>query len=141
MKRITVVAFFTLASILGVGSAFAQIQPREVRATVPFDFTVGNKLLPAGTYTVAPAMDGQAVQIQNRKVHLLVLTEGSNDSSPSARCVLNFDRRDGRYFMRGVLCGSAAMSVNLPASKLEKRVDVEEAKLHDSDSQVMIAAK
>jgi hypothetical protein len=141
MKRITAVAFFTLASIFGVGSAFAQMQPREVRATVPFDFTVGDKLLPAGTYTVAPAMDGQAVQIQSRKVHLVVLTQGSNDSRPSARCVLNFDRRGGRYFMRGILCGSAAMSVHLPASKIEKRVDVEEAKLQDSGSQVMIAAK
>ena len=43
MKRITVIAFLTLASTLGIGSASAQMQPREVHATVPFDFTVGKQ--------------------------------------------------------------------------------------------------
>ncbi len=141
MKRIPAVAFFTFASILGVGSAFAQAQTREVRATVPFDFTVGNQPLPAGTYTVAPAMHGTAVRIESRKVRLVVLTEGGNDGNPSAGCALNFDRRDGQYFMRGVLCGPAAMSIHFPPSKLEKRTRLEEVKLHDSGGQVMVAAK
>jgi hypothetical protein len=141
MKRITVVAIFALASILGAGSALAQVQSKEVQATVPFDFTVGNKLLPAGTYTVAPAMDGEAVQIQSRKGHLVVISLASQNGNPSAGCALNFDRRDGQYFMRGVLCGSSAMSVNLPASRLEARAGAEEAKLNIDDGQVMIAAK
>ena len=140
MKRITAVAFFTLAGIIGVGSAFAQMQSREVRATVPFDFTVGNNLLPAGTYSIARATDG-TIQIQNRQGHLVAITLASQNGSPSAGCALNFDRRDGQYFMRGVLCQSAAISINLPASKLEKRIPAEVAKLHDSDGQVMVAAK
>ena len=140
MKRITAVAFFTLASILGVGSAFAQMQSKEVRATVPFDFTVGNKLLPAGTYSIARATDG-TIQIQDRKGHLVVMTLASQNGSPSAGCVLDFDRRAGQNFLRSVLCQSAALSINLPASKLEQRVPVEVVKLHDSDGQVMIAAK
>ena len=139
MKQITAVAFFTLASILGIGSAFGQMQPREVRATVPFDFTVGNEQLPAGTYSIARATDG-TIQIQNSKGHLVATTLGSENGSLSKGCALNFDRRDERYFMRGVLCQSAAISVNLPASKLEKRARLEEAKLHN-DGQVMVAAK
>ena len=140
MKRITAVAFFTLASILGVGSAFAQMQPRQVRATVPFDFTVGNKHLPAGTYSIARAMDG-TIQIQNRKGNLVAMTLASENGSPSAGCVLDFNKLAGQNFLHAVRCQSAAMSINLPVSKLEKRVDVEEAKLQDSGSQVMIAAK
>lgn len=140
MKRITAVAFFTLASILGVGSAFAQMPSKEVRATVPFDFAVGNKLLRAGTYSIARATDG-TIHIQNSKDHVVAMTLASQNGSPSAGCVLDFDRRAGQNFLSTVRCQSAGMSINLPASRLEKRVDVEEVKLHDSGSHIMIAAK
>lgn len=140
MKRITAVAFFTLASILGVGSAFAQVQSREVRATVPFDFAVGNKQLPAGTYSIARAKDG-TIEIHNRKGNLVVMTLASENGSPSAGCVLDFDKRAGQNFLHAVLCPSAAISINFPASKLEKSASVEEAKLHNSGGRVMIAAK
>jgi hypothetical protein len=140
MKPIKLVAFFTLAGILGVGSAFAQMQSREVRATVPFDFTVGNKQLPAGTYSILRAKDS-TIQILSSKGIPVVLTLASENGSPSKGCALNFNRRGGKYFMRGVLCESAAMSINLPASKLEARAGAEEAKLDIHDGQVMVAAK
>jgi hypothetical protein len=140
MKRITAVGFFTLASILGAGSAFAQVQSREVRATVPFDFTVGNKQLPAGTYAIARAKDG-TIQIHNGKGNLVAMTLASENGSPLAGCVLDFDKYVGQNFLHAVLCPSAAISINLPASKLETRARVEEAKLHESGGQIMIAAK
>ncbi len=140
MKRITVVAFFTLASILGVGSAFAQMQSRQVHATVPFDFTVGNKQLPAGTYSVARAKDG-TIQILSSKGTPVVLTLASENGSPSKGCALSFDKRGGQYFMRGVQCESAAMSINFPTSKLEKRIPAEVARLHQSYGQILIAAE
>jgi hypothetical protein len=43
---------FTLAVFVTAGSALAQ--DRAVWATVPFDFTVADKLLPSGTYTITP---------------------------------------------------------------------------------------
>jgi hypothetical protein len=140
MKRITAVGFFTLASILGVGSAFAQVQSRQVQATVPFDFAVGNEQLPAGTYTIAQAMNG-TIQIQNRKTHVVVMTLAYENGSPSAGCVLDFDKYAGQNFLHAVLCQSAAICINLPASKLENSARVQEAKLHGSGGQVMIAAK
>jgi hypothetical protein len=140
MKRMTVIAFLTLASTLALGSASAQTQARQVRATVPFDFTVANKQLPAGTYSIARAKDG-TIQIQNRQGKLVVITLASEDGSASKGCDLNFDRRDGQYFMRAVQCESAAMSIRLPASKLETRIPVEVGKLHDSDGQVLVEAE
>jgi hypothetical protein len=139
MKRITALALFTLASILGVGSAFAQVQSREVRATVPFDFTVGDKQLPAGTYFIAQATDG-TVQIQNRKTRVVMFTLASQNGSPSTGCLLDFDKYAGQNFLHAVLCQSAAISINLPASRLENRARVQEAKLHHSGGQIMIAA-
>jgi hypothetical protein len=139
MKRITAVAFFTLASILGAGSAFAQVQSKEVRVTVPFDFTVGNKQLPAGTYFIARAVD-DTIQIQNRQTHVVLITLASENGSSSAGCMLDFDKYAGQNFLHAVLCQSAAISINLPASRLENRARVQEAKLHHSGGQIMIAA-
>jgi hypothetical protein len=140
MKRIQVTAFFTLASILAVGSAFAQTQSRQVRATVPFDFTVGNKQLPAGTYSIAQAKDG-TIRILSSKGTPVVLTLASENGGPSKGCALSFDRRGGQYFMRGVQCSSAEMSLNFPLSKLEKRIPTEVARLHQNYGQILIGAE
>jgi hypothetical protein len=140
MKRIKAVAFFTLASILGVGSAFAQVRSREVQATVPFDFTVGNRQLPAGTYSIARSMDG-TIQIQNQKGHLVVMTLASENGGPSTGCMLDFDIHAGQKFLHAVLCQSAEISINLPAAKFEKNAREEEAKLHETGGHVMIAAR
>jgi hypothetical protein len=140
MKRITVVALFTLASILGVGSAFAQVPARQIRATVPFDFTVRDQQLPAGTYSIVRAMDG-TIEIRNSKTYVVVITLASENGSPSTGCALDFERRAGQNFLHAVLCESAAISVDLPASKREKNAREEEAKLHAGDGQIMIAAR
>jgi hypothetical protein len=140
MKRITAAALFTLESILGVGSTSAQVRSREVQATVPFDFTVGNQQLPAGTYSIARATDG-TIQIQNQKGHLVVMTLASENGGPSTGCMLDFDIHAGQKFLHAVLCQSAEISIDLPSSKLESRAREEEAKLHETGGHVMIAAR
>jgi hypothetical protein len=140
MKRINVLAFLTLASTLGIGSASAQTQSAQVHATVPFDFTVANKHFAAGTYGIARAKDG-AIEILNRQGQVVMITLGFEDGTASKGCDLNFDRRGGQYFMRAVQCESAAMSIRLPASTLEKRIPVEVGKLQGSDGPVLIAAR
>lgn len=139
MKRITAVAFFTLASILSAGSALAQ--NHEVRADVPFNFTVGNKVLPAGTYSISPAMDG-AIEIQNRETHLAVLTQTAMDSNHSqSGGELVFQRYGGQYFLREILCEFASMNVNIPFTTKERSARAEEARLHHEGSRVLVAAK
>jgi hypothetical protein len=139
MKRITVAALFTLAGVLGVGTAFAQ--DHDVRATVPFNFTVGDRVLPAGTYLIAPAMDG-AIEIWNTQAKASVLTQAFPDSNRASKGgELVFQEYAGQYFLREILCESAAMNVNLPSTKIEKRARIEEAKLHNHGSQVLIALK
>lgn len=140
MKRISAVAILALASTLGLGSASAQAQSAQVHATVPFDFTVANKQLPAGTYSIARAKDG-AIQILNPQGRVVMITLAFQDGSASKGCDLNFDRRNGQYFMRAVQCESAAMSLRLPASKLENSIPSELAKLHGADGPVLIAAR
>jgi len=50
-QALTVLAMANLFVLLAVGSAYADLGS-EVRADVPFDFIVGNKTYPAGSYAV-----------------------------------------------------------------------------------------
>ena len=71
MKRITAIALLTIASFVTAGSALAA--DRGVEATVPFDFTVGNHLLPAGTYTIA-SPSSNVLEIRNAEGRIVATT-------------------------------------------------------------------
>jgi hypothetical protein len=137
MKRITAIALFTIASFVTAGSALAQ--DHGVRATVPFDFTVGDKLLPPGTYEITTAMSG-VIEIQNRSKHVAVLTTTSPDSNKSRISKLVFDKYGNQYFLSEILCQSANMNVSVPPSKHEKQARQQQAMLQNS-SQVFVATK
>jgi hypothetical protein len=141
MKHTTIVAFVALASILSAGKVMAQ--NHEVRAAVPFDFTVGNRLLPAGNYSIMPISDG-TIQIRNQEKHLAVLASAVADSNqPANGGKLVFNKHATQYFLRQIRCSSAAMNVNLPSTKAEKRARVwaVEAKLYNSGSHILVAAR
>ena len=136
MKRITVTALFTLATLVTAGGAMAQ--GRAARATVPFDFTVGDKLLPAGNYEITAPSTG-IIEVQDREKHVAMLAATTYDSHESRNGgKLVFDKIGDQYFLHEVLCEQAAINVNLPLSKQEKRAQRQEASI-DNTSQVFVA--
>jgi hypothetical protein len=137
MKRIAVFALLALAGVVGMGKALAQ---NEVRVKVPFDFAVGNKTLPAGTYSITPVSEW-AIEIQNRDTNNALLTVVAPDSNQRAKNVLVFTKYSGHYFLREILCDSASMNVDLPTTKIEQRAHQEEAKNPTDGGQVLLALK
>ena len=128
MQRIKTIALFTLATIFGAGAALAQTN--AVQATMPFDFTVGNKLLPPGTYKVVPVNDS-VIEIQNNNRQVAVLSQTSPDSTATANGKLVFDKFGDQYFLREVLGGPFALNVSLPSSKSETRARTQEATVNN----------
>ena len=142
MKRITSTALFILAVLVTaalVPGTGAMAQDRAVRATVPFDFTVGNKLLPAGTYEIWSPSTG-TIEVQNRDNHVAMLTTTTYDSHESRNSVLVFDKYGDQYFLREILCGPASINASLPPTKSEKQARMQQAALHNA-SQVFVAVK
>src|ERR1700736_3045176 len=89
MKRtIAAIALFA-ASIFITAGVWAQ----SVKATIPFDFTVNNTLVPAGTYTITSASsDHNVFRISDQKqVHLLSAAL-HNPGSGSKASVLVFHK-------------------------------------------------
>jgi hypothetical protein len=126
MKRITALAFLT-AALISMGSARAHAQ--VVRFNVPFDFVVENQVLPAGTYGVSQA-GPKVILIRNQEgnSHAFISTYAA-EGRPGGDGTLIFNQYGKQYFLHEVLCSEVDMNETVPASKLEKRVRVEEAEL------------
>src|ERR1700747_130475 len=111
MKKFTVTALLTLAGLVSAGSAFAQTS-HEVKAYVPFEFSVDNKVLPAGNYRfddVSSPVSANEVLIRNiDQPRYTVLARGSDGAWQALpnyvtdRGSLVFDRYNGEHFLREV---------------------------------------
>lgn len=140
MKRITSLALFALAGVLSVGSAFAQ--DAQIRATMPFDFTVGNKQLPSGTYTVTPVFS-TVVALRSADDISYALSVASPDSAQSnTGAELVFDKVGDRYFLREILGGSNTVNASLPLARSEQRARSHETFAQSqAESRVVLALK
>lgn len=94
--------FLVLASF---GTALADSRDTTV-ATVPFDFVIGNRTFPAGTYTIKQISDdpkqGLHIQSSDGKINgfFLPTTEGGSVSSDHAS--LQFRHEGDKYFLASV---------------------------------------
>jgi hypothetical protein len=138
MKRITAIALLAIANFVMAGNSFAQ--SKGVKADVPFDFTVGNNLLPAGTYTMRTESSGLIV-IKNHDKPITVLTLVNQDGTRSPNGgKLMFHKIGDQYFLTEILCDWADMNVALPRSNREVKAQLQQAMVHPT-SEVFIAAR
>jgi hypothetical protein len=136
MKRNFAIALIALSTLATGGKAVAQ-EP-AVRATVPFEFTVGGKLLPADTYTITSSSG--VLLFRSADGRFTAMTTSSHDDRTVIGGKLVFNKYGGQYFLHEVLCPAANMQASIPTSKLEKRVQIQEAKLGGAEP-VLIAAR
>ena len=140
MKRNIAIALLAVSTLAAAGKAVAQ--DYAVQATVPFEFTVGGKLLPADTYTITSPSSG-VLAIRSADTHFVSMTTISHSNQESARgSELVFDKYGDRYFLHEVLCPEVTgLNVAIPKSKLEKRVQIQEAKYGGEPEVVLIASR
>jgi hypothetical protein len=130
MKRIPALAFLT-AALISMGSACAHAQATGFK--VPFDFTVGNQVLPAGTYQVSYATNSAIlIRSQDERFHAFTTTYPADPSTSGGKVV--FTKYGNQYFLHEVLCSALSMNVALPKSTLEKRARIQEAQLPHSET-------
>jgi uncharacterized membrane protein YciS (DUF1049 family) len=138
MKRMIAIALF-LASLITAGRASAQ--DHLVQATIPFDFTVSGKLLPSGTYLISSSTyTPNVVEFRNPQKNVGALSGVYASGEESKDSKLVFNKYGDRYFLSKILCSNAEMKMEIPTSKLEKKVRSQEAQLHRND-QTFVALK
>jgi hypothetical protein len=120
MKRITAIALFVAASFITAGNAMAS--PTVTKVNVPFNFTVNNVSLPAGTYSIASDINNPAMlTIRDQSNNVKAIEVGMNASvtarNPGA---LIFHQYGDRFFLSEIHFGSSATGIFLPATRLER---------------------
>src|ERR1700756_349046 len=136
MKRITAIALFALATLV---AGTAKAQSNTLKATVPFDFTVGTAHVPAGTYMISSTGSSSTVRLQNDSGKVNIFGIGFADGKQTKASKLVFARYADNYFLREIFCARGDMNVELPVSKSEKWAQQQQATLQQSKDQVEVA--
>jgi hypothetical protein len=121
MKHITVfaIAVCLLSSFALAGTASAQ--DHAARATVPFNFNVGDKWVPAGTYLITEDLTHPEeifIRSEDGKTALLSLARSDDRRSGAGKLV--FMKYGDQYFLHEVLCSVCGINLAFPDSKHEK---------------------
>jgi hypothetical protein len=94
-----------MIAIVGVAPARAE---EVVTATVPFDFIVGQMVMPAGKYVISEPMDPAIVAVRSADGRhfsfVLTIPDSPNDSAVQPELV--FDRIGARSFLVQIVTGS-----------------------------------
>ena len=129
--------FFSFAMLSGLFLTLLAISvvartPEEVTITIPFDFTVGQTTLPAGTYTIdrtsANTTEVFSICDASRQVKAVFNTHTVETEGLSAMVRLEFRQYGDRYFLGQMWLGSNS-GHELSQSSLEREL-AKEIKLH-----------
>jgi hypothetical protein len=139
MKRISAICLFTLATLAATTGLFAQAP--AVKANIPFNFTVGEKWLPAGEYTIS-SPDRYLLQIQSADGHYKEMVIATHSfAEPGASSKLVFERYGEYYFLHQISTpASTSLNLQVASSKVEKRVRTQEARVQTGE-QTLVAAR
>ena len=126
MKRYlnTAIAMIVLAGAF-TASAYAQAAgPQPVVANIPFDFNVGSKTLPAGTYTITvvnPSSDRKVLQIRSSDGRSTAITQTTGViGTASEKTKLVFHRYGDHYFFAQAKMAGDTMGLAALKSKAER---------------------
>ena len=138
IKRLTMlslVSMFTLCA--AVASANAQLS-YPVRAKIPFDFSMGNKKLPAGEYTFSRLSEfsdskimlvgsvGAGTRVLQSTFPVEVLTP-KNDST------LVFHKYGDQYFLEQIWSAGERQGTQLLESRIERNIRMQSAQTQQSN--------
>ena len=141
-------AYTMIAMIVLVGSmavaAKAQTSARPLIANIPFEFSVGNKILPAGEYTVRQLTQSGPVVLQIRMkdgsasavVHMITAIGKAEDN---ARLV--FNRYGNKYFFAGAWVDGEKSGLEALKSRGERAVEREIAGIKMATESIALTAR
>ena len=136
MKNIRFVLFALVVALLATA---ARAQETKVRASVPFDFIVGDRVYSAGEYYLSSMADNGAViwiHSTEQATPIHVLSVGCASVNPSAKTKLVFHRMGGQYFLYQVWIQGQLSGREFPRSRTEVML----AQNHGNPELVIVAA-
>ena len=134
-----------LIGILAVTAEAQSVNGVSMRANIPFEFSVGDKLLPAGEYRIQqvnPSSGLATLQIvdANGRARVLVRVQ-SMRAGDKSRTALVFNRYGGNYFLSTLAIEGATDAWQAPRSRAERGAGSELAALKFDSERVAVFAR
>lgn len=129
-RRVLSVALTGFALALMTLTAFAQLPGAPIRATIPFDFMVRGRTLPAGEYEISRISDEpgglEIANIDHRSEHAVIETQPVEGKIPSRGKVV-FHKYGDTYFFYEVWTPGLETGRELAPSRRERALEREMA--------------
>ncbi len=117
-----ILATVALATSMMTTAAYAQ-SSLEVRADIPFQFRIGGRLLPAGTYTVKSlSQDTVLVRSLDWSQAAMAITNPVQANGTPAEGKLVFQRYGDAYFLSEVWHPGSEAGIQVRKSKAEREM-------------------
>jgi len=116
-------AFFGFLFVLAATPTFAQSGP-AVTADIPFEFSVANRTLPAGEYTVKAGPNTASILVRNDKGKgaVTALAQTTHSNGEAKKAMLVFRRYGNQYFLARVIHADGSDGREIAMSKTEKQL-------------------
>ncbi len=127
MKKqvLTVLTMSSLLVTLAVVPVFGGVLDHRMRANVPFDFIVGDKTLPAGTYTISkPTLSGtlRIENVDSGESTIVMSTVVNNGVRPNDETKFVFTGYADQYFLDQVWVVGDVSGDKLVKSRAERQL-------------------
>jgi len=140
----TMAAMLMLIGVLAVTAEAQSVNGVSLRANIPFEFSVGDKLLPAGEYRIQqvnPSSDLATLQFATVNGDARVLVRVRSIRGNAKRTALVFNRYGSSYFLSTLAIEGATDAWQAPKSHAERSVGRELAALKISAETVAVLAR
>ena len=141
-KLFSVIATGSLLTLMAV-VAHAQLPGTAIRATIPFEFTVRGRTLPAGNYEITrindEALDLKIQNVDHRRDETLFETLPLYERNSPHRNVLVFHRYGDSYFLSEVVTAGEQTARELRTSRTEREARRDMAKNQEQMETVTVA--
>jgi hypothetical protein len=122
MKK--VLGCLSMAALAVVLAAPASAQTRTLKASVPFDFVVAGRTLPAGDYAVSGVNALGVLEVQNVSggaTPIFTTSSSSGDPAVPGEAFLTFHRYGGDYFLATICDGyTGGRSIRMSSAERER---------------------
>lgn len=137
MKK-QVLSLIALLSLVVTLTIAGYADAARMMVNIPFDFTVGNKSLPAGHYTVARingAVENLAIRSTEKGASATALTYGGKSVKAEAAAKLVFHRYGNTYYLAEVWEAGSDAARQLPQSRAERDLQKRRSNLAENTAQ------
>jgi len=143
MKKALMVLFSCFSLAFMVAAPVSAQEPGTViRVTIPFEFNVRGKTLPAGRYEISRISDAsETLGVYNRAAHkeLVFETDSIETRSPHRDGQLMFHRYGDTYFLYEIWAPGSDMGHELPRSRAERKLEHQAANQNRRPEMVALA--